>query len=286
MTDLVANPRLTGRTGEREPWLQNRVALITGGSSGIGLATALRFVAAGARGVAILARGLDRLSAAAAEIDSHAGQKVALPIRCDTTQEAQVVAAFEKCVETCGDLHVVVSSAGTATSGALDETSLDLWNEMMGVHATGYFLVARQAVRTFKRLAHGGSLVFVASDNGIKAGKRFLAYNAGKAAELHMARCIAEEVGPFGIRVNSVLPGAVFGRSAFWTPELRAQRAASYGFDPDLLEDEYKKNTALRATILPEEVAEVITFLASDLACKTTGAAFSIDGGGATGYVR
>jgi NAD(P)-dependent dehydrogenase (short-subunit alcohol dehydrogenase family) len=279
-------PSSAGRSAGREPWLRDRVALITGGSSGIGLATALRFVDAGVRGVAILARGRDRLKAAAAEIDAHVDGQVALPIACDTTQEGQVIAAFEKCEQAFGDLHVVVSNAGTATSGALDETSLDLWNEMMAVHATGYFLVARESVRTFKRLGHGGSLVFVVSDNGIKPGKRFLAYNAGKAAELHMARCIAEEVGPLGIRVNSVLPGAVFGRSAFWTPELRAQRAANYGFDPSLLEAEYKKNAALRATILPEEVAEVIAFLASDLACKTTGAAFSIDGGGATGYVR
>jgi NAD(P)-dependent dehydrogenase (short-subunit alcohol dehydrogenase family) len=262
------------------------VALITGGSSGIGLATALRFVDAGVRGVAILARGPERLTAAAAEIDARAGREVALAIHCDTTQEAQVVSAFDQALQAFGDLHIVVSNAGTARSGALDETSLELWNEMMAVHATGYFLVARETVRLFKRLGHGGNLIFVASDNGVKPGKRFLAYNAGKATELHMARCIAEEVGPFGIRVNSVLPGSVFGRSAFWTPELRAQRAANHGFDPSLLEQEYKKNTALKVTILPEEVAEVITFLVSDLACKTTGAAFSVDGGGATGYVR
>jgi NAD(P)-dependent dehydrogenase (short-subunit alcohol dehydrogenase family) len=275
-----------GTSRAREAWLEDRVALVTGGSKGIGLATALRFAEAGVRGVAILARGEEHLAGAAAEINERAGRDAALTIACDVTQEVQIVSAFEQTLRRFGDLHIVVSNAGGATSGALDETSLDQWNEIMAVHATAYFLVAREAVRTFKRLSHGGNIIFVASDNGVKPGKRFLAYNAAKAAELHMARCIAEEGGPFGIRINSVLPGAVFGRSEFWTPELREQRAALHGFDPNLLEQEYARHTALGVTILPEEVAEAIAFLVSDLACKTTGAAFSIDGGGATGYVR
>jgi NAD(P)-dependent dehydrogenase (short-subunit alcohol dehydrogenase family) len=82
------------------------------------------------------------------------------------------------------------------------------------------------------------------------------------------------------------LPGAVFGNSAFWTPEFRAKRAAIHGFDPDNLEEEYKKGTALGVIIFPEEVAELALFLASDRAAKITGALVSIDGGGASGYVR
>jgi NAD(P)-dependent dehydrogenase (short-subunit alcohol dehydrogenase family) len=128
--------------------------------------------------------------------------------------------------------------------------------------------------------------VFVVSDNALKTGVHNVAYNAAKAGELHMARSIAEECGPDGIRVNSVLPGAVFGGSRAWSPEFRAKRAAIRGLDPNNLEEEYKRFSALRVIIMPEEVAEVILFLSSNLAGKITGAAISIDGGGSASYVR
>jgi NAD(P)-dependent dehydrogenase (short-subunit alcohol dehydrogenase family) len=161
-----------------------------------------------------------------------------------------------------------------------------MWEEIMGVNCTGYFLVSREAVRTFKRQATGGVILFISSDNSLKPSKNSLAYNVSKAAENHMARCIAEECGPAGIRVNTILPGAVFGRSEFWTPEFRSKRAALHGYDPDHLEEEYKKGAALRVIILPEEVAELALFLASDRAAKITGTLVSIDGGGAAGYPR
>jgi NAD(P)-dependent dehydrogenase (short-subunit alcohol dehydrogenase family) len=129
-------------------------------------------------------------------------------------------------------------------------------------------------------------MVFVVSDNAVRVSSGLLAYNVAKAAELHMARCIADECGPDGIRVNSILPGAVFGRSGFWSDEFRAQRAAAHAFDPTKLEEEYKQHTALREIILPEEVTDLILFLASSRAEKITGAAVSIDAGGKAGYVR
>jgi len=179
-----------------------------------------------------------------------------------------------------------VNNAGSGKSAAIEDTSLELWNEMIGVHCTGFFLSAREAVRTFKRQGTGGVMVFVVSDNAVRPSRNFIAYNVAKAGQLHMARSIADECGKDGIRVNSVLPGAVFGRSTFWTPELRAQRAGIYGFDPDQLSEEYKKNAALNVVIDSDEVADVILFLASDKTAKITGAAISIDGGGKGGYVR
>ncbi len=101
-----------------------------------------------------------------------------------------------------------------------------------------------------------------------------------------MARTIANEFGQYHIRANSVLPGAVFGGSAMWTPELRAARAKIHGFDPGLLEEEYKKNNALGVIIDPTEIAELVVFLASDRSAKMTGNALVIDGGGLGGYVR
>ena len=262
-----------------------RVVLVTGGSSGIGLAAARRFAEAGAR-VAILARGEERLRRAAEEIDSRCGKGTALPLVCDVTHEAAVIQAFGDTLERLGRLDVVVSNAGSIRFGPMEELTLAAFQEMLDVHCTGYFLVAREAVRVFKRQGQGGNIVFVVSDNAIRPSRGLLAYCVAKAGELHMARCLAEECGSLGIRVNSVLPGAVFGDSALWTPEFRANRAARHGFDPARLEEEYKKNNALGVVIDPQEVAELILFLASERAAKITGAAVSLDGGGTASYVR
>jgi NAD(P)-dependent dehydrogenase (short-subunit alcohol dehydrogenase family) len=264
---------------------KDKTVLITGGSSGIGLAAAKKFAQEGAN-IAILARGQERLEKAAQEIAKHSAQEKVLPIACDVSDEQGMINAFSQIVDTFGRLDILVNNAGSGKSAPIEDTTLALWNEMIAVHATGYFLAAREAVRTFKRQGGGGVMVFVVSDNAVRPSKNFIAYNAGKAAELHMARCIADECGPDGIRVNSILPGAVFGGSDFWTPELRKKRADMYGFDPDHLAEEYKKNAALNVVIDPNEVADVILFLASEQTSKITGAVISIDGGGKGGYVR
>lgn len=281
--DNAADPRV-GKP-DRDQDLAGRVALITGGSSGIGLATALRFVQAGARAV-LLARDDAQLRSAAQEVAQIAGDDKVLPVPCDVTREEQVAGAFEKARQHFNRLDIVVSNAGYADSAPFEDTSLAMWQKTMDINATGAFLVSREAVRAYKRQGAGGVIVFISSDNGLKPSKNASAYNASKAAVNHLARSIAEECGPAGIRVNTILPGAVFGRSGFWTPEYRAKRAASRGFDPDKLEEEYKKAVALGVIILPEEVAELALFLASDRSGKITGTMVSIDGGGATGYVR
>lgn len=264
---------------------QDKVILITGGSSGIGLSAAIKFAKLGAK-IAILARGKDKLDRAAQEIGKAAPKTEVLQLVCDTRDELMVQDSFRKISEKFKLLDIVVNNAGTGGNAPFEDTSLELWQEMMDVHCTGYFLVAREAVRTFIRQKSGGVMVFVVSDNAIKPSKNLTAYNVAKAAELHMARCIADECGQYGIRVNSVLPGAVFGRSAFWTQEFRASRAVIHGFNPDELEEEYKKNTALGVIIDTDEVADLILFLASEKSSKMTGTAISIDGGGKSGYVR
>jgi len=269
--------------------LKDRVALITGGSSGIGLATALRFVQAGAK-VALLSRHQATLLGAKQKIEQIFGPDKILLLPADVTQEAEVISAFHEILQTFGHLEILVNNAGSAEGASIEDTSLELWNRMMAVNCTGFFLVARETVRVFKRQGKGGAIVFVSSDNAIKPSRHSIAYNVSKSAELHMARCIAEECGMDNIRVNTVLPGAVFGegvtRSALWTPQYRMHRASINGFHPDKLEEEYRKRSALRVIIEPEEVAEVILFLASDRSNKCTGVMFTIDGGGSTGYVR
>jgi len=263
----------------------NKVVLITGGSSGIGLSSAIKFAELGAQ-VAILARGKEKLAKAVQEIKNIVPTSFPLSIACDTRDEQGVQVAFSQVLEQFGQLDIVVNNAGTGKSASVEDTSLELWHEMLDVHCTGYFLVAREAVRTFIKHKTDGVMVFVVSDNAIRPSRNFVAYNVAKAGALHMARSIADECGHYGIRVNSILPGAVFGRSSFWTPQLRGERAKIYGFDPANLKEEYKKNSALNVVIDSDEVADLILFLSSSKASKMTGSVLSIDGGGKGGYVR
>lgn len=263
----------------------NKVVLITGGSSGIGLSAAIKFAQEDAR-VAILARGKEKLASAVDEIKTSVPGSNPLSISCDTRDEQGIQAAFKQVISQFGHLDIVVNNAGTARSAPIEDTSMDIWKEMLDAHCTGYFLIAREAVRTFIDQKSEGIMVFVVSDNALRPSKNFVAYNTAKAGALHMARSIAEECGHYGIRVNSILPGSTFGRSNFWNPQFRNERAKTHGFNPDTLEEEYKKSTALGVVIDSDEVADLILFLSSTKASKMTGSVLSIDGGGKGGYVR
>src|SRR5207249_12262438 len=115
---------------------------------------------------------------------------------------------------------------------------------------------AREAFRIWKNQNRGGNLVFVVSKNALVAGKNNLAYSSAKAAELHMARCLAEEGGGFGIRVNTVNPDAVLTNSSIWTREWRAERARDYGIKPEELEEVYKKRTQLKGHVSAVDIAQ------------------------------
>lgn len=266
--------------------LAGKVILITGASSGIGLAITERLIQEGAL-VGILSRDAARLQEAGdkmRELAQHAAQ--VFHVRCDITDEASVVNAVQAVADHYGGLHAAINNAGVSVSVPSDECTLEQWNQVMAVNCTGSFLVSREVIKVFKKQGEGGALVFINSDNSLKPSKHFLAYNASKAAQLQMARTIANEFGCDHIRANSILPGAVFGGSAMWTPELRTARANIHGFDPDQLEEEYKKNNALGVIIEPAEIAELVVFLVSDRSAKMTGNALVIDGGGLGGYVR
>lgn len=265
--------------------LEGRVALITGAASGIGLAITRRLVQEGTR-VAMLDFNVEKLNHSKEELLGMDAAAEILSVPCDITSEASVVSAVQAVADHFGRLNIAVNNAGVSVSVPSDECTLEQWNWVMNVNCTGSFLISREAIKVFKRQADGGSLVFINSDNALKPSKHFLAYNASKAAVLQLARTIANEFGPYHIRANSILPGAVFGGSAMWTPELRAARAKIHGFEPDLLEEEYKKNNALGVIIDPLEIAELVVFLASDRSAKMTGNMLVIDGGGLGGYAR
>jgi NAD(P)-dependent dehydrogenase (short-subunit alcohol dehydrogenase family) len=137
-----------------------------------------------------------------------------------------------------------------------------------------------------KTQGRGGSMVFVGSKNSIAAGKGAAAYSTAKAAELHLARCLAEEGGQLGIRVNSVLPDGVIQGSSIWDGAWREARAKNYGIRPEELEDFYRKRNTLKVNITPDDLAEAILFLAGPRSSKTTGGMITVDGGNPTAYVR
>ncbi len=265
--------------------LLDRVALVTGAASGIGLAITRRFLQEGAK-VALWDFNPSRLEQAKETLCQIVSEEQIFLVPCDITKEVDVIAGMKATVDHFGRLNVAVNNAGVSVSVPSDECTLEQWNWVMNVNCTGSFLVSREAIKVFKKQPDGGVLVFTNSDNSLKPSKHFLAYNASKAAVLHMARTIANEFGPYHIRANSVLPGAVFGGSQMWTQELREARAKIHGFHPDQLEEEYKKNNAMGVIIDPAEIAELVVFLASDRSGKMTGNALVIDGGGLGGYVR
>src|SRR5881296_319809 len=268
--------KLTLAPPEKE--LARRIALVTGGGSGIGRAVARRLALEGAHVV------VGDIAAAAAqktagEIVTAVGAGRALGLEMDVTREASVRAAFETTILAYGGLDVLVSNAGIAHSSPVARLELGDWERSFAVNATGHFIVAREAMRLLTAQGLGGALVFVATKNVMSPGKDFAAYSAAKAAEAQLAKVLALEGAPHGIRSNIVNPDAVFHDSKLWSEDVRRERAAAQGIPVTELEEFYRKRNLLSARILPEDVAEAVLFLASDRAAKTTGCTLTVDGG-------
>jgi len=269
---------------ERE--FARRVVLVTGAAGGIGSAICRRVAQDGAH---IIATDIDLTGAEqlAAYLNQQFGEGRALAVKMDVTNEESVVAALAAAALAFGGIDVIVNNAGLASSAPITETSLAEWNKNWNVLATGYFLVAREGFRLMQAQRRGGNMVFVASKNALVAGKNAAAYSTAKAAEAHLARCLAEEGGQFGIRVNTVNPDAVLAGSRIWDSTWRHERAATYGVAPDQLEEVYRKRTTLGVNILPEDIAEAVAFFASPFrSAKSTGNILNVDGGVAAAYPR
>jgi NAD(P)-dependent dehydrogenase (short-subunit alcohol dehydrogenase family) len=157
--------------------------------------------------------------------------------------------------------------------------SLEDWERSFAVNARGHFLVAREALRMMKAQGTGGSFVFVATKNVTAPGKDFGAYSASKAAEAQLARVLALEGAPYGIRSNMVNPDAVFAGSGLWSQEVREQRAKAQGIDAGEIEEHYRKRNLLQVEVTAADVAEAALFYASDRSAKTTGSMLPVDGG-------
>jgi rhamnulose-1-phosphate aldolase/alcohol dehydrogenase len=260
--------------------LAGMVALVTGGGGGIGGAVV---DALAAEGACVVAADIDLDSARrVVEPFGDSGLAVAL----DVTDEEAVESSFQEAILALGGIDIVVSNAGVAASQPIEETTVADWDFNHSVLVRGYFLVSRAAFSVFRRQSTPANIVFVGSKNGLAAGRNAAAYSSAKAAELHLARCLAEEGGGNGIRVNTVNPDAVLAGSKIWSSSWRQERARAYQIGTDELEEHYRQRTTLKVNIQPEDIAEAVLFLASPRSSKSTGNVVNVDGGIPAAYPR
>ena len=200
--------------------------------------------------------------------------------------EAAVARAYADIAVEFGGVDILVSNAGIASSAPVEETTLGLWSKNMDILSTGYFLVSREAFKLLRAQGLGGSIVFVASKNGLAASPNAAAYCTAKASEIHLARCLALEGAEAGIRVNVVNPDAVLRGSKIWEGEWLEQRASTYGTDKGGLEEMYRSRSMLKRSVFPEDIAEAAYFFASDLSAKSTGNILNVDAGNKEAFTR
>jgi rhamnulose-1-phosphate aldolase/alcohol dehydrogenase len=262
--------------------LATRIALVTGGGSGIGRAIAHRLAAEGAC-VIVADRDADAAKTVADELGSS---DVAVPVTVDVTDEDAIGAAFAEGVLAFGGVDLVVNNAGLSISKPLLETSLRDWDVQHDVMARGSFLVAREAARVMQAQGMGGDIVYIASKNAVFAGPNNVAYGAAKADQAHQVRLLAAELGEFGIRVNGVNPDGVVRGSGIFAGGWGAQRAAVYGVPEDELGKFYAQRTLLKREVLPEHVAAAVFALTGGDLSQTTGLHIPVDAGVAAAFLR
>jgi rhamnulose-1-phosphate aldolase/alcohol dehydrogenase len=264
--------------------LEGRIALITGGAGGIGSACAERLLSEGA--CVVLA---DRDAARLSDVESalakrHTRDRVRAAV-ADVTSEVAVAGVFEIAAREFGSVDILVANAGIASSASVTQTTTTIWRENYSVLVDAYFLTSRAAFELMQK--RGGSIVFIGSKNALAATPNASAYASAKAAALHLARCLALEGAPLGIRVNVVNPDAVIKGSHIWSGQWRNDRAKSYGVDSGKeLEAFYRDRSLLKREVLPEDIAEAVLFFASELSAKSTGNILNVDAGNAQAFTR
>lgn len=263
-----------------------KVALVTGGAGGIGQAIARRILADG--GCVVLADiDEEALQTVGAELAKAHGKDHVRGVRCDVTDEASVIASFGRAAIEFGGVDILVSNAGIASAAPLEDTTLALWNRNQGILATGYFLVGREAFRQLKAQGTGGSIVVIASKNGMVASNQATAYCAAKAAEIQLSRSFALEGAPLGIRSNVVNPDAVIRGSKIWTGKWSEERAAANKVAEEDLQAFYRDRSMLKRSVFPEDIAEATYFFAAEhLSPKSTGNILNVDAGNLAAFTR
>ncbi|GAB2768616.1 bifunctional rhamnulose-1-phosphate aldolase/short-chain dehydrogenase [Rhabdobacter roseus] len=263
--------------------LSGKIALVTGGTGGIGQAIAEELMREGA--VAVLA-DRDRLEETQTGVAKTYGKDNVRATAIDVTQPDAVAEAIKQTVLAYGGVDIVINCAGISISKALEDTTLQDWDRLQDILVKGQFLVSQQAVEVLRKQGTGGDIVNIASKNALFAGPNNVGYGTAKAAQLHMSRLLAAELGKDKIRVNTVNPDAVLRNSKIWEGEWAAGRAKAYGVSVEELPALYAKRTILNEEILPEDIATAVRVFVDGSLGKSTGNVLNVDGGFAPSFVR
>ncbi|HEX6446267.1 MAG TPA: bifunctional rhamnulose-1-phosphate aldolase/short-chain dehydrogenase [Streptosporangiales bacterium] len=270
------------RRRPRPKALAGRVALVTGGASGIGRATCAALAEAGACVVVadLDADGADQV------VKELGGADRAAAVAMDVSDEDAVRAAFQPAVLAFGGLDLIVNNAGLSKAGKLEDTTTQLWDLQFDVMARGSFLVSREAARVLRAQGIGGDIVYVVSKNAVAAGPANLAYSSAKAAQGHQVRLLAAELGEIGVKVNGVNPDGVVRGSGIFAGGWGAERAKTYGVAEEDLGKYYAQRTVLKQEVLPEHVARTVVALTDGSLPLTTGLLVPVDGGVPQAFLR
>ncbi|HLV62598.1 bifunctional aldolase/short-chain dehydrogenase [Galbibacter sp.] len=264
----------------KEQPLSRKVAIVTGAGGGIGKAIADKLVAEGAN---VVLTDISEQSLEEAEKTFKKDQ--VSTVVCDVTDENSIKRAFDKACLSFGGIDVIIHSAGLAISKSLEDTTLKDWEILQNILVKGQFLMAQHGVKILKKQGLGGNIVNIASKNGLVAGPNNVGYGTAKAAQLHMTRLLAAELGSDKIRVNTVNPDGVIVGSKIWQGAWAEGRAKAYGISVDELPSHYAKRNLLNEIIYPQDIANAAFALIANLD-KSTGNIINVDGGMANAFVR
>ncbi|GAA4281292.1 bifunctional aldolase/short-chain dehydrogenase [Gaetbulibacter aestuarii] len=264
----------------KEKPLSRKVALITGAGGGIGKAIADKLAEEGAN---IILTDINEESLA----EAHASYKrdVSTYALCDVTKTESIAEAYKQACLAFGGVDIIVHSAGLAISKPLEDTTDKDWNILQDILVKGQFDLAKQGVAILRQQGLGGDYISIASKNGLVSGPNNVAYGTAKAAQQHMARLLAAELGPDQIRINTVNPDGVIVGSKIWEGDWAEGRAKAYGITVEELPAHYAKRNLLNQIIYPQDIANGVFALVGILD-KSTGNIINVDGGMANAFVR
>jgi len=265
--------------------LTGKVALITGSAGGIGKGIAKKFVEEGAC-VIINDNDADRLAKADKEFKTKYGKDTFSSVLLDVLKSENINEAFDKTALAFGGVDIVVNCAGISISKPLEDHTEKDWDLLYDILVKGQFLVTQRGVEIMRKQNMGGDVINIVSKNALVSGPNNAAYGSAKAAQMHLSRLNAAELGADKIRVNVVNPDAVISDSKIWEGAWAEGRAKAYGIKVEELPAYYAKRTLLNEMILPEDIANACFAFTGGLLNKSTGNVLNVDGGVAMAFVR
>ncbi len=265
--------------------LKGKIALVTGSGGGIGKAIAHKFASEGAC-VILSDNNLERLQLAKDEFIAAYGKDVVAADILDVTDVASIKKTMQTASLQFGGLDIIVNNAGLSISKTMEDHTEQDWDLLYDVLVKGQFLVTQSAIDMMRKQAVGGDILNIVSKNALVSGPNNAGYGSAKAAQLHLSRLNAAELGKDKIRVNVVNPDAVIAGSNIWSSGWAEGRAKAYGISIEALPEYYASRTLLNEIILPTDIANACFAYVGGLLNKTTGNVINVDGGIANSFVR